>query len=143
MGLGDTHWWNRKSASEYAVTMPNIRTIGISIFLLATPFLADAAGPTNFRDFVSYIIRLMNIVVGLIVTLTLLIYFWGAVRHITNKEESDSWEMRKFLMTGVIIIFVMVSIWGILEILQNTLKSASGGTGSGQSQQQCTSFGCQ
>lgn len=68
----------------------------------------------------------MNWAVTLLITAGIVIYFWGAVKHILDHGGSeDSGEMRKFLMTGLLVLFVMVSIWGILSLLQNTLFQGS------------------
>jgi hypothetical protein len=48
--------------------------------------------------------------------------------------ERGSGALRQFLVWGVIILFVMVSIWGILNVLQQTLfGTGAGGSSSGGS----------
>lgn len=49
--------------------------------------------------------------------------------------------MRSYLVWGIIIIFVMVSIWGILQLLQNTLFGNGGYNSIGtNSATPCSSF---
>lgn len=91
-----------------------------------TPMLALAATPKNFKELADIFATMMNWTITLLITAGIVIYFWGAVMQIMNNAGSeDSSEMRKFLLTGLIVIFVMVSIWGILGLLQNTFFQGS------------------
>lgn len=94
----------------------------MAVFTLSVPVLVEAAAPSSFRDLVGMLVTIMNSAITLLITGAIVAYFFGAVKHVLNNGESeDSWEMRKFLMIGLVVIFVMVSIWGILAILQNTI----------------------
>jgi succinate dehydrogenase hydrophobic anchor subunit len=93
--------------------------VGITVML---PSLIEAASPANFRDLAGQLVTIMNATVSLLISAGIVIYFWGAVKHIFDHGYSeDSSEMRKFLLMGIVVIFVMVSIWGILAVLQNSL----------------------
>jgi hypothetical protein len=49
-------------------------------------------------------------------------YFWGIATNIPHFGDEKGAEKRKsFFFWGLIILFVMVSIWGIIQLLQNTL----------------------
>lgn len=88
--------------------------------------IVAAASPGNFRDLVDFLVSIMNAAITVLITSAIAMYFFGAVKHIVNHADSeDSWEMRKFLMMGVVVLFVMVSIWGILTLLQNTVGLGS------------------
>ena len=97
------------------------------LLLVVTPFVTCAASPENFRDLVGFLVTIMNGAIGVLVVTATVIYFYGAARQLLKTSESDSAEMRKFLLMGIAIIFVMVSVWGILELLQNTLGWHSSG----------------
>ncbi len=106
--------------------MRRLRTLGCTLFVLMLPYLSHAQNPKTFKELADQLATIMNWGVTLLITAGIVIYFWGAVKHIMDRGESeDSWELRKFLFTGLIVIFVMVSIWGILSILQNTLFQGS------------------
>ncbi len=99
-----------------------LRAVGLTLSVITLPALSLAQNPRTFKDLADQLATIMNWGVTLLITAGIVIYFWGAVKQILDRGESeDSQEMRKFLFTGLIVIFVMVSIWGILGLLQNTL----------------------
>lgn len=51
--------------------------------------------------------------------MAIIVFFWGLVRYLTNVgEEKHNGLIMMFY--GLIAIFVMVSIWGIIHLLQAT-----------------------
>lgn len=59
-----------------------------------------------------------------------LVFFWGVVVFIANAgNETKIKEGKKFLLWGIITLFVMMSIWGILNLLMNTFFGSGGGGG--------------
>lgn len=96
------------------------RFVIISTFLL--PSLAFAAAdPKN-----SYLGRtiiavggIINTLLTLMVGIALVLFFWGMAKYITSagsKEKID--EGRNLIMWGIITLFVMVSVWGIVGLIQ-------------------------
>ncbi len=107
-----------------------MQIVRTTLYALVTflPMVGFAATPRNFKELADVFATIMNWGVTLLITAAIVIYFWGAVIRIMEHGESeDSAEMRSFLMTGLLVIFVMVSIWGILALLQNTLFQGSSG----------------
>ena len=101
---------------------------GLVGVVLSAPAVVAAASPSTFKDLVDMLVTIMNAAVTLLITGAIVAYFIGAVQHIVNHADSeDSWETRKFLMMGLVVLFVMVSIWGILALLQNTVGLGSEG----------------
>jgi hypothetical protein len=101
-------------------------SIGILLASLV-PFVVFAA-PRTFAELAAYLGSIMNSAIGVLITAALVFYFWGAAQHLLKMErgEGASPEFRKFLLMGVLVIFVMVSVWGILEILRNTFLTGGG-----------------
>ncbi len=92
------------------------------LILLAAPLIASAA-PQTFSDLVHSFVPIINGGTSLLIATTIVIYFFGAARRLfkTGSGATDGKEMNRFLLTGVIIIFFMVSIAGLVAILENTL----------------------
>ena len=88
--------------------------------LLLSPSLAFAA-PQTFSDLAQLVVGLLNNATALLVTLGIVIYFWGIVSNTIKTGESDREKLRAYLAWGVVVLFVMVSIWGILNLLRDTL----------------------
>jgi hypothetical protein len=61
------------------------------------------------------------IVIPGIFTLAFVVFLWGVFKFIRSSEQKDKEESKNFIIMGLIGLFVMVSVWGILKILGNTL----------------------
>jgi TM2 domain-containing membrane protein YozV len=58
----------------------------------------------------------------LVVALALLYFFWGLARFILNAGGGKEQEEAKAIMLwGIIALFVMISVWGIVRLLGETL----------------------
>ena len=99
--------------------MKKIAIIAISISGLV-PFVAVAANNT-FREVINYVVMdtIIAPLVPVLISLTILIFIWGIIKYMREdgKEREDG---KKYMFWGVIGIFVMVSVWGLVAILQNT-----------------------
>ena len=97
------------------------RIIGLSslsALVLTLPIIASAQDLFGVLIFVN---RFLNGLVGIIITIAIIVFFWGLVSYLTNVgEEKHAGLIRMFY--GLIAIFVMVSIWGIIHLLQNTFQ---------------------
>lgn len=114
----------------------------LAVFSL--PSLAYAAAPRTFVELASYLVFIMNNVVAVLIVLGLVIYFAGIASGITKMGSEDGAEERKnYFFWGIVALFVMVSVWGILRLLQNTLFGGQGGvnTGGGTQSSFCSTFG--
>lgn len=67
----------------------------------------------------------LNGVIGLFITLAIVVFFWGLIKYLFSMDHDNANEGLKIMFWGVIAIFVMVSIWGIIRLLQSTLKVTS------------------
>ena len=89
---------------------------------LAIPAIAAAATLTDTLVFLS---TFLNGVIGLFITLAFVVFFWGLIKYLFTMEQESAHESLRIMFWGVIAIFVMVSIWGIIRLLQSTLKVTS------------------
>lgn len=95
---------------------------------LALPSVALAQAVSSFQDLANSIAKILNAGALLLITATIVVYFYSIVGHVfrINRGEGSSSDLRKTLWMGILIIFVMVSIWGIIQILQNSLFGGAG-----------------
>ena len=95
----------------------------LSLSVLTLPVLASAQvlGTT-----LAIISNLLNGVIGLFVTLAIVVFFWGLIKYLTNKGEEMAKEGVNLMFWGIVAIFVMVSVWGIIRLLQNTFQVQNG-----------------
>jgi hypothetical protein len=100
----------------------------ISLTILATLFFVPVvvfAAPKDFPELIGLFISLINSAVSVVFALAVLGFFWGVSKFIFSAGDTSKIEEgRKIMMWGIIALFVMVSIWGILAILENTFLDA-------------------
>ncbi len=101
----------------------NIASSVLAFGVLALPALSSAA---SLFDTLSLFNTFLNALIGLFITLAIVVFFWGLIKYLWDVGGSeDKSEGLQIMMYGVIAIFVMVSIWGIIRLLQNTFKVTS------------------
>ena len=66
-------------------------------------------------------VGIINSVIPIIVALTVLWIIWGAF-SLTKSEGEDRKKWRDVILYGIIGLFVMVSIYGLVNILTGTFK---------------------
>ncbi|HTR18915.1 MAG TPA: hypothetical protein VMH91_02990 [Candidatus Paceibacterota bacterium] len=111
---------------------------------LALPSIALAAGvPQNFKDLANQIVGILNNATFDLIVLAIVIYFYGVSTSLFKGEKGRE-NLRQQLIWGLLVIFFAVSIWGVVQLLQNTFLNGGGGAGgSGVNGQNCTSLTCQ
>lgn len=76
-----------------------------------------------FNDFSSAIRALIIIAV----TLVFLYFFWGLVDYI-RQDKSAAEDAKKRILWGIVGIFVLVSMWGLVYFLQTAVLGSAGST---------------
>ena len=66
---------------------------------------------------------LLDRLVPLLIGLALLLFLWGVFRFMLARggSEDERKEGRQFMLWGLIALFVMVSVWGLVGILGETI----------------------
>jgi uncharacterized membrane protein YjfL (UPF0719 family) len=59
-------------------------------------------------------------VIAVMISLAVVLYFMGAVVKMQSLTH-DQKALREYLLWGVLAIFVMVSIWGIVALVKNSI----------------------
>ena len=93
----------------------------LALAVLCMPLLAGAA---TILDTLGLANTFLNAAIGLMITLAIVVFFWGIIRYVISTGEAKA-EGLQIMLWGVIAIFVMVSIWGIIRLLQSTFKVTS------------------
>jgi hypothetical protein len=77
-----------------------------------------------------YIITSIIGMVGpILVTLGLIVFLWGMIKYMTAGADSEGrTEARNVMIYGVIGMFVMVSVFGLVGVLQRSFWVSGGGT---------------
>jgi len=92
----------------------------LALTVYAAPVLAFAATPKTFGEFVNMVINIFNALTALLVLAAVVLYLLNITTGIGKTGERRG-QMYTVMLWGMLAIFLMVSIWGILRILQTTL----------------------
>jgi hypothetical protein len=87
--------------------------------LLLTPSLAFAA-LGGVQNFLASIQGLVNTATIIVVAIALLVFFWGLTKLIAGGGEAIA-EGKTLMIWGVVALFVMVSVWGLVYFIQDNL----------------------
>ncbi|MCX6731513.1 MAG: pilin [Candidatus Parcubacteria bacterium] len=90
----------------------------IPLTLAFTPFLAMAATVATLVD---KIMSILNIIVPLLIAVAVVIFLFGVVKYITaGGDEEKRKESRNVMIYGIVGLFVMVAVWGLVNVLIST-----------------------
>lgn len=96
--------------------------------LLLTP-LQVSAETHGFAGLISEATDLLNQLVPLLATLTLVAFFWGLAKYIFNAGSDEGQEQGKRIMiAGIVALFLIASIGGIIEFLLSAFGFEGGGS---------------
>jgi hypothetical protein len=79
--------------------------------------------PTDFKSFVGLILDLINLAIPLLIGIVFLIFAWKIfdswVIHADDEKKVESG--KQLVVVAVIVFVIMVSVWGIVSLLRNSL----------------------
>lgn len=76
---------------------------------------------SDFGALVTQLINYIKLLVPFIIALALLVFLWGIFKLVfAGGSELDVKEGTKFMTWGIVSLFVMVSVWGLVAILTKT-----------------------
>lgn len=97
-----------------------IISLGLCVFLIV-PEITFAATFTQVVVF--FVGEILNKLVIVIIGLGTVYFLWGVAKYILHSDDAKSREEGRGMMVyGVIAIFVMISIWGFVNLLDNTFN---------------------
>lgn len=103
----------------------SITLVLISAF--AAPLFAGAQGTGDLTSFVRVVGNIVNLLVPLVSTLAIVFFFYGLAKYVLNAgDEEKKAEGKNIMIWGVLAMFVLVTIWGIIGFLQKTAGNTQG-----------------
>jgi len=94
----------------------------LSIATLTLPALAGAA---SVYDLLALANNVLNAMIAILITAAVVAVFWGVVVALFSSGAEKKKEGITIAIYGVVAIAIMVSIWGIIRLLQNTFNVTS------------------
>lgn len=98
--------------------MKYIIPLAIAAFPAIAGAQASGEGIIRLVDLTGVIVsRLIPVIIGIAV----LVFIWGILKYVVAKSDEEQSEARKVMLYGIIVLFVMVSVWGLVNLLGDTL----------------------
>lgn len=88
--------------------------------LLVLPLVASAQSLTNIPILIGFVGDTINRLIPVVIALAVLVFFWGLAMYIF-KAGGKGGKGKEIMIAGLLGLFVMVSLWGIIRLMQNTL----------------------
>lgn len=102
------------------ITLSTIAT-SAALFL---PLVASAQSITSVTTLVS---SLINYAIGILIGVAIIAFFVGLIRYLfTSKAEDARKGAVKLMVYGILAIAVMLSVYGLVRLLQNTFGVGNG-----------------
>jgi len=95
------------------------KLIPLSAYLLPLAALAQGAG--SIEGAIDQIQGILESIIPLLMVIATIVFLWGVIRYITSAgDESKIEEGRRLIIYGLIGLFVMVAVWGLVQVLVTT-----------------------
>ncbi len=94
--------------------------------VVALPSFASAA---TIISVLFQIKSILNAIIPIVITIAVIYFFWGLGQYIIMQEsEEKKIAGRDKMIYGIIALFVMVSVWGLVGIVGGTFGVGQGGS---------------
>ena len=86
---------------------------------------------TGIKDLITAVGGLINPLIVILVGVALLVFFWGLAKFIfrVGGDEKAVEGGKRLMIWGLIALFIMISVWGIIRFMQNALLLPLPGSG--------------
>ncbi len=102
---------------------------GVLLLIAAPQFVSAAADLAELKTLVKAIGEILNFVVPITITLALIVFFWGLIGYLYRSDSDDSRkEATRRMIGGILVFFVIVSLWGLTNFLEDQLGLSSPST---------------
>lgn len=81
---------------------------------------------TNALTILNQIQGLFNFIIPMLITLAVIYFIYGVVRYVITADSDKKSEARDIIIRGVIGLFIIISVWGVVFMIQRTLLVGTG-----------------
>lgn len=90
------------------------------------PFLAFAQ--TTFNTILGTIGSLINTLIPILIAAALAYFIYGVIKFVIAKDADDKGAARTIVIQGIIGLFVILSVFGLIGVIQSSFGIGTGGT---------------
>ena len=93
----------------------------LAVITLLVPLFAYAQ--TNFTTIITMVGNLIRLLIPIAIAAALLFFIWGLAVFIKNSGDEDGLkEGKQKMLWGVIALFVIISIWGLVALINSSFR---------------------
>jgi len=93
-----------------------MKKLALIVGTFALPLISFAQQLDSLKTLVESIREIIDMIIPITISIALLGFFWGLVRYIFGKED-DKAAAKKTMIWGVVALFVMVTVWGLVGFI--------------------------
>lgn len=83
---------------------------------------------TPWNNLIDRIDSILGTIVPILIAGGFVYFVFGLIQYITAKEDDKKKESRSIIIQGIVIMFVILAIWGIVELLASATGIQVGGS---------------
>ncbi len=104
--------------------MKKLSTRVLAVAATFAPAFAFAQnfGTNGFFGLLDAANTLINRLIPFIIALTVLVFLWGVFKFVLSNDAEGRKEARGYMVWGIVSLFIMVSVWGLVNILIRTFS---------------------
>lgn len=91
----------------------------LAVFMPALA-LAQNFGTNGFFGLLDGANAVISRLIPFIIALTVLVFFWGVFQYARSSESEKRKEAQGYMLWGIVSLFIMLSVWGLVNILIRT-----------------------
>ncbi len=121
------------AALAVVISLAAVELFGVPGYAHAQTTGAATGASSGFAGVVNKIVGIVNGgIIPLMYAIAFLVFVGGMARYFIFEGGAEGQEKgKKFALHSIIGLVVIFSVWGIVNLLLNTLLSVTGGTGTG------------
>ncbi len=91
------------------------------------PLIASAQS-TTIGSILSKIQGFLNFMIPALITVAVLYLIYGVITYVVGKDDGTKEKGRNVMISGIIGLFVIVAMWGLVAVLRNTFLDGQNGS---------------
>lgn len=97
-----------------------------TLALATMPLLASAQ--TTFGTILGTIGNLINTIIPILIAAALAYFIYGVIKFVIASDSDEKGKARGIVINGIIGLFVILSVYGLIGVIQSSFGIGTGGT---------------
>lgn len=97
--------------------------ISFGALMFSLPFITSAvvvAEPATAFSVIGQVGGILGVIIPILITLAVVYFVWSVIQYTVSSDEEAKKKAKSGIITGLIGLFIILSFWGIVRVIQNT-----------------------